>query len=111
MAELPAFTDASFQEEALKAEGLVVVEFWATWCNHCRKIRRTVQGLAETYADRIKMGRVDVFTEKEVTQQLRIFSTPTVLFFRDGLEVSRLVGSDVRDHLKERLEELAGPAV
>ena len=87
----------------------MAVEFWATWCNHCRKMRRTMQSLAETYAGRLKVGRMDVFSEKETTQLHRIFSTPSVVFFRDGQEISRLVGSDVRDHIKERLEELVGP--
>ena len=108
MAEILAFTDANFEEEVLKDEGLVAVEFVASWCTHCRKLNPTIRTLAETYAGRLKLGKVDVFTETAVTKECRILSTPSVLFFRGGAEIARLVGSNVRDHLKERLAELVG---
>ena len=107
MAEVLAFTDANFEEEVLKAEGLVIVVFHATWCSHSRRASTLIQSLADTYDGRAKVGKLNVFTDNESSTKYRIFTTPTVIYFRNGEEVARLVGANVRENVKEKTEELA----
>ena len=106
MAEILVFTAASFEEDVLKAEGLVLVEFCSSWCTHSKRLTTMLRATAEVYTDRMKFGTLDVFDEKPLPQQYRIFTTPTVLFFRGGEEIGRLVGSGAREHLKDKIEEL-----
>ena len=106
MAEVLAFTDANFEEEVLKSDVPVLVEFFATWCTHCRRIKSLIDETAQKYEGRLKVGRVDVFAEDEVPRKYRILSTPTVIVFRNGEEAVRLVGSAVREGLKDRLEDM-----
>lgn len=106
MADVLAFTDANFEEEVLKSDVPVLVEFYATWCTHCRRIKSLIDEAAEKYEGRLKVGKLDVFTEDEAPRKYRILSTPTVVIFRNGEEAMRFVGSAVRDGLKERLDEV-----
>lgn len=106
MAEILALKSDTFETEALKAEGLVLVCFHATWCTHSKRLLTVIREVTDLYADRMKMTSVDVFTEHPVPQQYRIFHTPTVIFFRNGEEVLRMAGSGVREHLKDKIEEI-----
>jgi thioredoxin 1 len=108
MADVLAFTTDNFEQEVLQAEGLVMVKFYATWCSHCRRARQLIRSIAETYEGRLKVGKVDVFDDNELSTRYRIFTTPTVIFFRNGEEVARVVGSGVREGLQQRVEELLG---
>jgi len=108
MPELLTFTAASFEEDVLKAEGLVVVEFHATWCTHSKRLTTLLRSTMELYDERVKFGRVDVFDEHPLPQQYRIFHTPSLLFFRNGEEIARLASAAAREHMKDKLEELAG---
>jgi len=106
MSEILAFTTDNFENEVLKAEGLVLVDFYATWCSHSKRLDAVLREAVGLYAGRVKMGKVDVFKDNPLSQKYRILSTPTVVFFRNGEEAARMVGSGVRDHLKEKIEEL-----
>ena len=106
MSEMLMFTNASFEDEVLKAEGLVLVDFFATWCTHSKRLRSILREVAELHEDRLKIGKLDVFTEHPLPQKYRILTTPTVLFFRNGEEVARMAGPAAREHLKDKVEEL-----
>jgi thioredoxin 1 len=111
MADMLAFTTQNFEQEVLKADGLVLVDFYATWCTHCKRLDTVLRSFGDTYVGRVKMGKVDVYVQQPLPQQYRIHNTPTVLFFRNGQEVARLAGSGAREHVKERLDQLlAAPA-
>lgn len=106
MADVVAFTDANFDGAVLKAEGVVLVEFYAVWCSHSRRINPLIAEIADRYAGRMTVGKLDVFEENGAPQKYRILSTPTVILFRNGEEIMRLVGSAVREGLKDRMEEI-----
>lgn len=106
MADVLAITDGNIEEEALNSDIPAMVVFHATWCSHSRRIMGLVQDVADAYDGRLKVGKLDVFAEDEAPRKYRILSTPTVIVFRGGEEVIRLVGSSVRENLKNRLEEL-----
>jgi len=81
------FTDANFQSEVLESKGVVVVDFWASWCGPCRVQGPIVESLAEKLKDEpnIKIGKLDVDENNDTSVQFRILSIPTVAIFKDGV--------------------------
>ena len=74
------------------SSGVVVVDFWANWCGPCRKLSPIIDQLAEQFAGRITVGKVDVDRESELASRFRIMSVPSLLFFQDGKLVETSVG-------------------
>jgi len=86
------FTVDNFKNEVLDSDTPVLVDFWADWCPPCRIIAPTIDELAEEYADRIKVGKVDVDANPDLSLKFGISSIPTIILFRDGKIVRRYVG-------------------
>jgi len=78
------FTDANFQEEVLGSSGPVLVDFWAEWCGPCKAIGPTIEELATEYADKAKIGKVDIDSNRDTAMQYNIQSIPSILIFKDG---------------------------
>ena len=95
-------TSANFEEEVLKSDLPVLVDFWATWCGPCRMIAPIVEELAKEYEGKIKVGKVNVDEEGTLAVQYGIFSIPTILVFKNGEITAKQVG--VCD--KAKLEEM-----
>ena len=75
------------------AEGkLMMVDFWAEWCGPCRMLGPVIESLAEQYASRVTVGKVNTDEETELAIRYGVSSIPTVIFFKDGKELDRLVG-------------------
>lgn len=95
-------TSQNFEEEVLKSAKPVLVDFWATWCGPCRRQGPIIDELAEEgYA----VGKVDVDQEQDLAQKYQVMSIPTLLIFKDGKEVNRMVGLTPKNTLKELLAE------
>ena len=85
------FNKESF--DAALAEGkLMMVDFWAVWCGPCRMLAPMVDDLAEKYAGKVVVGKVNVDEEQELAIRYGVMSIPTVIFFKDGKEIDRKVG-------------------
>lgn len=96
-----AFTTQNFETEVLKSEKTVLVDFWATWCGPCKRQGPIIDELAsEGYA----VGKVDVDEQPALAQQYQVMSIPTLILFKDGKEINRLVGLTPKDTLKGLLE-------
>lgn len=94
-------TSQNFEKEVLQSEQPVLVDFWATWCGPCMRQAPIVEELAEEgYA----VGKIDVDQEPELAQKFHIMSIPTLLIFKDGKEVNRVVGLTNKETLKGMLE-------
>ncbi len=91
MAEVTV-TVENFEEEVLKSDKTVLVDFWATWCGPCRMIAPIVSELAEEKADVLKVGKVDVDAETELAIRYNVQSIPTILIFKDGAVVNKQIG-------------------
>lgn len=85
------FNKKSF-EEALTGDKLMVVDFWAAWCGPCRMLAPVIDNLAEQYAGKVIVGKVNVDEEQELAIRYGVMSIPTVIFFRNGKEIDRKVG-------------------
>jgi thioredoxin 1 len=100
--------DATFEQEVLKADRPVMVDFWAVWCGPCRQISPIVEDLAAAYQDRVKIAKVDVDTSPNVAMKYSIRSIPTILFFRDGKVVDSVIGAYPRAEYDRRLKNVLG---
>lgn len=99
-------TDASY--EAIMAEGLpVIIDFWATLCGPCQMVGPMINELADEYAGRIIVGKIDVDANSEIPSQYGVRNIPTILFFnKNGEVVKKLVGVQTKAVLREEAEKL-----
>jgi thioredoxin 1 len=93
MAKPIPVTDAEFEQTVLKADTPVVVDFWAPWCGPCRAIAPILDKLAGEYEGRMTVAKVNTDEEVHWASQFGIQGIPTLIIFKGGQEVSRLIGS------------------
>ena len=93
MGNTVAVTDASFEQEVLQSSVPVVVDFWAEWCGPCRVLAPTIDQLSVEYAGKLKVVKVDVDANMEISSRYGIMSIPTVMVFKDGHAVEKIVGA------------------
>ena len=84
----------------------VVIDFWATWCGPCQKMGPLIEALAEDYDGKAIVGKCNVDEEDELAMQFNVRSIPTVIFFKDGKEVDRVVGAVAKPKLEEKFQAL-----
>lgn len=94
-------TDKSFDEDVLQAEMPTLVDFWAAWCGPCRMIAPVVEELAEKYDGQLQVAKMDVDANPQTPGQLGIMGIPTLILFKGGEEVDRVVGFRPKDALEE----------
>lgn len=100
------FTDSNFDELVVKADKPVLVDFWAEWCGPCRMVGPIVAELADEYADKVVVGKLDVDSNPEVSMKYGIRNIPTILFFKNGEIVDKQVGAVPKSVLSEKLNAL-----
>ncbi len=99
------FTDDNFKTEAIEADQPVLVDFWADWCQPCHIIAPTIDELAEDYAGRVKVGKVDTDANRGISVELGISSIPTVILFKDGQIVRKFVGVTAKKDFVAELDK------
>lgn len=108
MAEPRHFDDSNFKQEVVDSDIPVLVDFWAPWCNPCRMLAPVIEKLADRYDGRLKVGKVNTDESPAASAQYDIHSIPTLLVFKAGKEVERLVGFMPEPALVERIESHLG---
>ena len=99
-------TDQNWADEVDGNEGLTMVDFWAVWCGPCRMVAPVVEELAGEYADKgLKVGKLDVDSNPAITVKFGVRSIPSILFFKGGELVDKVVGAVPRQHLEEKIQE------
>jgi thioredoxin 1 len=103
------FTDSNFETEVLNSEVPVLVDFWAEWCMPCRMLAPTIDKLADSYAGKVKVGKLDTDSNREVAMKYGISAIPTVILFKGGEVAQKFVGLKQEREFKEALDSAAAP--
>lgn len=101
------FTDDNFQDEVLNSSGGVLVDFWAPWCGPCRQIAPLIDQLAEQFSGKVKVGKLNIDDNPDITNQFGIQSIPTLMLFKNGEVAERFMGMPPKVKLEGALEALA----
>jgi thioredoxin 1 len=100
-----AVTDDSFAGVVEKAQGLVVVDFWAEWCGPCRMIAPSLEQLAREHAGKLTVAKLDVDTNNKTAMRFNVRSIPTLMFFKDGKHVDTVVGAVPKPTLDQKIKQ------
>ena len=103
---LVEFSEGNFEQEVTKSSVPVLVDMWAAWCGPCRIIAPVVEELAGKYQGKMKMGKLNVDDYPALAGQFRIMNIPTLLLFKGGSEVDRIVGVVPKEELTRRIERV-----
>lgn len=98
------FTDNGFDEEVLRSEVPVLVDFWAEWCGPCRQMAPTVEAIATEYAGKLKVGKLDVDSNGNTAMRYNIRGIPTLLLFKGGRVVEQRVGAVGKSEVLKMLQ-------
>jgi len=101
-----AVTDSNFSEIVEQAQQPVVVDFWATWCGPCRMLSPVVDKLAEKYAGQVTVVKCNVDESADIPMKFGIRNIPTLLFFKGGELVDRMVGAVPQAEIEKKIEAL-----
>ncbi|PZO36502.1 MAG: thioredoxin [Shackletoniella antarctica] len=99
-------TADNFEAEVLQSDVPVLVDFWAAWCGPCRIMNPIVEELAETFAGRAKVAKLNVDEEDALALQFHVMAIPTLIFFQNGEQVDTVEGVVAKDDLIAKLESL-----
>ena len=106
-----AITDANFEQEVLKSNLPVLIDFWAEWCAPCRMIGPIVEEIAKEYDGKLKVGKLDVDSNPQVSMKYGVRSIPTLLVFRDGRVVEQIIGAVPKHQLVDKIKSHVGSTV
>ncbi len=96
-------TDSNFSTEVLQSDKPVLIDFWAVWCGPCKMIAPVVEELAKEYDGKLKVGKVDVDSNPEVSMKFGIRSIPTLMVFKGGKVVEQIIGAVPKRNLVDKV--------
>jgi thioredoxin 1 len=97
-------TDQDFEERVLGAQGAVLVDFWAEWCVPCHMVSPVVEEIGRDKGDHLQVAKVNIDDNPDVTRKYGVMSIPTLMLFKGGEEVARVVGARGKDALLKEID-------
>ncbi len=104
-ANIGSITDATWEQEVLKSETPILVDFWAEWCGPCHALAPTVASIADTYAGRMKVAKLNVDENEKVAAKYGIRSIPTLILFKGGEIKEVLIGNRPKNEITQVLDK------
>lgn len=101
-------TDATFDTEVIQSDKPVVVDFWAPWCGPCKMVAPILEEISNEYGDKIKIGKVNTDDNQQVAGRYGIMSIPTIMIFKDGEAIERIVGAQPKDVFTTKIDSVLG---
>jgi thioredoxin len=108
MSQVEHGTDDTFEEKVIESDIPVLVDFWAPWCGPCRAVGPILEQLAEEYAERIKVVKINVDEDKKVAGSMGVSSIPTIVLYHGGEPRKILIGARPKAEFKNLLDEILG---
>jgi thioredoxin 1 len=108
MGNVPEIKDDNFKDEILSNKLPAIVDFWAEWCVPCKIVAPVVDEVAKEMAGKVKFGKINVDENTEVATDLAVMNIPTLIFFKNGKEIDRVVGVVTKRDLVKRIKESFG---
>lgn len=106
MSEIIEFTDSNFEQEVLKSDKPCLVDFWAEWCGPCHMVGPIVEEIAKDYAEKLKVGKLNVDQNGQTAAKYGIMSIPSLLIFNQGKVVDQIVGAAPKKQFVERIDKI-----
>jgi thioredoxin 1 len=106
MGDLLTLTDKNFEDEVIKSQIPVLIDFWAAWCAPCYMVAPIVEELAEEYDGKLKVGKLDVDSHGSIAQRYKVLAIPTLLIFKEGKVVSQIIGATPKKDLKHHIDKI-----
>ena len=101
-------TDATFEEQVVKSDVPVLVDFWAPWCGPCKMIAPIVEEIAGEYGEKLKVGKVNTDENQEIARQYGILSIPTILIFKNGEVAEKIIGAQSKKFFTDKIDAILG---
>jgi len=106
MSDVLYVTDSNFDQEIINSNLPAMVDFWADWCGPCKIVGPIIEELAKEYKGRVKIAKLNVDQNRQITSRYGIRNIPTMILFKDGKVVDTIIGAYPKSFLEERLKSL-----
>ena len=98
-------TKANFETTVLKSTRPVIIDLWAEWCMPCKMLEPVLDEFANEYKEKIDVVKINVDESPELATELSVMNIPTLIFFKDGEEITRMVGINTKENIEKKIKE------
>ena len=106
MSDLLAITESNFEDEVMKSDVPVAIDFWAVWCGPCKIVAPIVEELAKDYEGKLKVAKCDVDSNQAIAIKYGIRTIPTLLIFKDGEVAEQIIGAVPKKHIAAKIDDV-----